>query len=195
MTAAHTTNVRIARRRDERAFQIGLLCRPCARRRRALTRSRRGSVTEVGAPCELPTTGSPGLMFGLSNWPQLTVFVEPVHGQNDTCGRRRKRPPMRPKFHAIFGCKAILYTPQVDPGPIGSTLAFMAQEIPTALARKNLARVVRRSAAGTRIKLTRYGKIQAVLVPEDDLMFLEDCERRGTRRGTRRAKRRLSRRS
>ena len=54
----------------------------------------------------------------------------------------------------------------VDRAPIESTLACMAQEIATALARKNLARVVRRSAAGTRIKLTRYGKIQAVLIPE-----------------------------
>jgi antitoxin (DNA-binding transcriptional repressor) of toxin-antitoxin stability system len=64
----------------------------------------------------------------------------------------------------------------------------MAQEIATALARKNLARVVRRSAAGTRIKLTRYGKIQAVLVPEDDFAFLEDCERK--RQPGRRPKRR-----
>jgi antitoxin (DNA-binding transcriptional repressor) of toxin-antitoxin stability system len=63
----------------------------------------------------------------------------------------------------------------------------MAQEIATAAARKNLARLVRRSAAGTRIKLTRYGKTQAVLVPEDDLTFLEQCER--DRRGGRRAKR------
>ena len=53
----------------------------------------------------------------------------------------------------------------------------MAQEIATAAARKNLARVVRRSAAGTRIKLTRYGKTQAVLIPEHDLAFLEQCER------------------
>ena len=64
----------------------------------------------------------------------------------------------------------------------------MAQEIATTLARKNLARVVRRSAAGTRIKLTRYGKIQAVLVPEDDFRFLESCERE--RRFRRRLKRR-----
>ena len=54
----------------------------------------------------------------------------------------------------------------------------MAQEIATAIARKNLARIVRRSAAGTRIKLTRYGKIQAVLIPEDDFRFLEHCERK-----------------
>ena len=58
----------------------------------------------------------------------------------------------------------------------------MAQEIATAVARKNLARVVRRSAAGTRIKLTRYGKIQAVLIPEDDFVFLENCERTRVRR-------------
>jgi len=64
----------------------------------------------------------------------------------------------------------------------------MAQEIATAVARKNLARVVRRSASGTRIKLTRYGKIQAVLIPEDDFVFLESCER--ARRAGRRPKRR-----
>jgi antitoxin (DNA-binding transcriptional repressor) of toxin-antitoxin stability system len=62
----------------------------------------------------------------------------------------------------------------------------MAQEIATAAARKNLARVVRRSAAGNRIKLTRYGKTQAVLIPEHDLTFLEQCERE---RRFRRAKR------
>jgi antitoxin (DNA-binding transcriptional repressor) of toxin-antitoxin stability system len=63
----------------------------------------------------------------------------------------------------------------------------MAQQIATAAARKDLARVVRRSAAGTRIKLTRYGKIQAVLVPEQDFRFLEECER--VRRPARRRKR------
>jgi len=63
----------------------------------------------------------------------------------------------------------------------------MAQEIATAVARKNLAHIVRRSAAGNRIKLTRYGKIQAVLIPEDDFRFLEHCER--GRRLRRRAKR------
>ena len=36
--------------------------------------------------------------------------------------------------------------------------------------------------------LTRYGKIQAVLVPEDDFTFLENCER--DRRAARRPKRR-----
>jgi antitoxin (DNA-binding transcriptional repressor) of toxin-antitoxin stability system len=63
----------------------------------------------------------------------------------------------------------------------------MANEIATAAARKDLARVVRRTAAGTRIKLTRYGKTQAVLIPEHDLTFLEQCER--NRRSGRRAKR------
>jgi hypothetical protein len=45
---------------------------------------------------------------------------------------------------------------------------------------------VRRTAAGTRIKLTRYGKTQAVLIPETDFVFLEKCERTRT---SRRAKR------
>jgi antitoxin (DNA-binding transcriptional repressor) of toxin-antitoxin stability system len=62
----------------------------------------------------------------------------------------------------------------------------MAQEIATAFARKNLARLVRRTAAGKRIKLTRYGKIQAVLIPEQDFNFLEKCERsRPARRASR----------
>ena len=63
----------------------------------------------------------------------------------------------------------------------------MAQEIATAIARKNLAHIVRRSAAGTRIKLTRYGKIQAVLIPEDDFRFLEHCERNASPAGARNA--------
>ena len=77
-------------------------------------------------------------------------------------------------------------TTRVDRTPIDATLPGMAQEIATAYARKNLARVVRRSAAGNRIKLTRYGKTQAVLIPEDDLKFLEKCERGGRRRSKRR---------
>jgi hypothetical protein len=79
-------------------------------------------------------------------------------------------------------------TRRVDPTPIDATLPGMAQEIATAYARKHLARVVRRSASGIRIKLTRYGKTQAVLIPEDDFMFLEKCER--SRGGRRRSKRR-----
>jgi len=62
----------------------------------------------------------------------------------------------------------------------------MAHQIATALARKNLARVVRRTAAGSRIKLTRYGKIQAVLIPEQDFVFLEACERKRSGRRARR---------
>jgi prevent-host-death family protein len=48
--------------------------------------------------------------------------------------------------------------------------------VPTAEARGQLAKVVRRSARGERIKLTRYGKTQAVLIPKHDLEALEDCE-------------------
>ena len=50
--------------------------------------------------------------------------------------------------------------------------------------------MVRRTAAGKRIKLTRYGKIQAVLIPEHDFDFLEKCERSALRR---RAKNRCKR--
>jgi prevent-host-death family protein len=48
--------------------------------------------------------------------------------------------------------------------------------VPTAEAREQLAKIVRRSARGERIKLTRYGKTQAVLIPKHDLEALEDCE-------------------
>ena len=37
------------------------------------------------------------------------------------------------------------------------------------------------NTSGTRIKLTRYGKTQAVLIPEDDFTFLERCERKRRR--------------
>jgi antitoxin (DNA-binding transcriptional repressor) of toxin-antitoxin stability system len=52
----------------------------------------------------------------------------------------------------------------------------MAERIATAAARKEFAEIVQRSSAGTRIKLTRYGKTQAVLIPKNDLVALEDCE-------------------
>jgi prevent-host-death family protein len=52
----------------------------------------------------------------------------------------------------------------------------MTVRVSTAEAREDLAKVVRRTARGERIKLTRYGKTQAVLIPKRDLEALEDCE-------------------
>ena len=46
----------------------------------------------------------------------------------------------------------------------------------TAGARKNFASLVRRSAAGERIKLTRYNKTVAIMIPKKDLETLVDCE-------------------
>ncbi|HXJ18653.1 MAG TPA: hypothetical protein VMT03_00355 [Polyangia bacterium] len=48
----------------------------------------------------------------------------------------------------------------------------------TAHARKDFAALLRSSAAGERIKLTRYNKTIAVLIPKKDLTELEDCQQR-----------------
>jgi antitoxin (DNA-binding transcriptional repressor) of toxin-antitoxin stability system len=53
----------------------------------------------------------------------------------------------------------------------------MTRRIATAGARKNFASLVRRSAAGERIKLTRYNKTVAIVIPKKDLEVLEDCEK------------------
>ena len=53
----------------------------------------------------------------------------------------------------------------------------MTQRLPTAVARKSFANVLRDSAAGERIKLTRYNKTVAVVIPKKDLTDLEDCEK------------------
>jgi prevent-host-death family protein len=66
----------------------------------------------------------------------------------------------------------------------------MTGRISTARARKELAGVVNRSARGERIKLTRYGRTLAVLIPKRDLEALEDCEK--TRAAPARAGGRLS---
>jgi antitoxin (DNA-binding transcriptional repressor) of toxin-antitoxin stability system len=52
----------------------------------------------------------------------------------------------------------------------------MTHRIPIADARKHLASVIRRCAAGARFKITRYDRTLAVLVPARDLQVLEDCE-------------------
>jgi prevent-host-death family protein len=55
----------------------------------------------------------------------------------------------------------------------------------TAEARKDFAALLRSSAAGERIKLTRYNKTVAVLVSKKDLDELEECQqsRRDTGKG------------
>jgi len=53
----------------------------------------------------------------------------------------------------------------------------MTQRLPTAVARKDFANVLRDSAAGERIKLTRYNKTVAVIIPKKDLAELEDCQK------------------
>lgn len=56
----------------------------------------------------------------------------------------------------------------------------MTQRLPTAAARKSFAAVLRDSEAGERIKLTRYNKTVAVIIPKKDLKELEDCEKSRT---------------
>jgi PHD/YefM family antitoxin component YafN of YafNO toxin-antitoxin module len=53
----------------------------------------------------------------------------------------------------------------------------MAQRVPTAIARKQFARMVEKGSRGQRIKLTRYDKTQAVIISKEDLSRLEECER------------------
>jgi prevent-host-death family protein len=52
----------------------------------------------------------------------------------------------------------------------------MSKRIPAATARKQFASLVARSNRGERIKVTRYNKTLAVLIPKTDLEALEDCE-------------------
>lgn len=54
----------------------------------------------------------------------------------------------------------------------------MTYRIPIADARKRFASVVRKSKEGERIKLTRYNKTVAAIIPKHDLEKLRDCEAR-----------------
>jgi prevent-host-death family protein len=51
------------------------------------------------------------------------------------------------------------------------------RRIQAAGARKNFSSLVTKSAAGERIKVTRYNKTAAVLIPKRDLERLEECEK------------------
>ena len=52
----------------------------------------------------------------------------------------------------------------------------MTHRIPIAAARKNFASVVRKTTDGERVKLTRYNKTIAAIIPKHDLEKLRDCE-------------------
>lgn len=62
----------------------------------------------------------------------------------------------------------------------------MARRVPVAQARKRFASILGHTLAGERIKLTRYDKTIAVVIPEKDFTQLEDCE--STRRVPARAR-------
>jgi prevent-host-death family protein len=51
------------------------------------------------------------------------------------------------------------------------------RRLQAAAARKNFSALVTKSAAGERIKVTRYNKTAAVLIPKRDLERLQDCEK------------------
>jgi prevent-host-death family protein len=55
-------------------------------------------------------------------------------------------------------------------------LQSMTHRIPIAAARKNFASIVRQTKDGERIKLTRYNKTIAAIIPKHDLEKLADCE-------------------
>ena len=54
------------------------------------------------------------------------------------------------------------------------------RRLQAAAARKNFSSLVTKSAAGERIKVTRYNKTAAVLIPKRDLERLQDCEKQMT---------------
>ena len=59
------------------------------------------------------------------------------------------------------------------------------RRVQAAGARKNFSSLVTKSAGGERIKVTRYNKTVAVLIPKRDLEQLEDCEKMTPARGKR----------
>jgi prevent-host-death family protein len=52
----------------------------------------------------------------------------------------------------------------------------MTLRIPIANARKNFANILRQTKDGERVKLTRYDKTIAAIIPKHDLEKLKDCE-------------------
>ncbi len=63
------------------------------------------------------------------------------------------------------------------------------RRIQAAGARQNFSSLVKKSQAGERIKLTRYNKTAAILVPKRDLERLEECEKEMASGGGKRARR------
>ena len=70
----------------------------------------------------------------------------------------------------------------------------MAQRMSTAVARKDFAALLRSSAAGERIKLTRYNKTIAVLIPKHELADLEEGQQLKQTQGRRPARKPAKRR-
>jgi prevent-host-death family protein len=66
---------------------------------------------------------------------------------------------------------------RLDESSSESSLVNMTQRIAAAGARKHFASLVKQSARGERIKITRYNKTAVVLIPKRDLEALEDCEK------------------
>jgi prevent-host-death family protein len=54
----------------------------------------------------------------------------------------------------------------------------MTHRVPIADARKRFASLLRATKDGERIKLTRYNKTVAAIIPKHDLEKLKDCEAR-----------------
>jgi prevent-host-death family protein len=52
----------------------------------------------------------------------------------------------------------------------------MVNRVQAAKARKHFASIVERSSQGERIKVTRYGRTLAAIIPKGDLEKLENCE-------------------
>jgi prevent-host-death family protein len=59
---------------------------------------------------------------------------------------------------------------------VGRSLNRTMRRIQAAGARKHFSSLVTKSAMGERIKVTRYNKTVAVLIPKHDLKKLEECE-------------------
>jgi prevent-host-death family protein len=62
------------------------------------------------------------------------------------------------------------------------------RRIQAAGARKHFSSLVTKSAMGERIKVTRYNKTAAVLIPKRDLERLEECEKQAGGAGGKRAR-------
>jgi prevent-host-death family protein len=66
----------------------------------------------------------------------------------------------------------------------------MAARVAVAAARKQYARLLKRVEQGERVKITRYDRTMAVLIPKRDFETLEVCEEARPARPRRRAARR-----